>query len=201
MRVGRAALDEEAIRLIEESNPDVSFDWTRILKGDEAPAPEPEPRAESRRAPKTPPRRERAVEPARATEPEPVAEPESVAAPRADEPMTAALARLGAEGLLRLRGRFAEVMTRIAEKTSDPVKLEELKTQAERLNPDTWVTDAEVTAGLEQYETVFDALRGVIGHRRRRRRPKPARGPADTAASTGGRPSEPPSGSNGGEEL
>ena len=35
MRIGRSALDEEAIRLIEEHNPDVEFDWTRILKGQE----------------------------------------------------------------------------------------------------------------------------------------------------------------------
>ena len=37
MRVGRSALDESAIRLIEEHNPDVEFDWTRILKGQDAP--------------------------------------------------------------------------------------------------------------------------------------------------------------------
>ena len=42
MRVGRSALDEDAIRLIEQHNPDVEFDWTRILKGQDAP-PEPKP--------------------------------------------------------------------------------------------------------------------------------------------------------------
>ena len=30
-KVGRRAIDEEAIRLIEEHHPDVSFDWARIL--------------------------------------------------------------------------------------------------------------------------------------------------------------------------
>src|SRR4029450_13924858 len=33
VKVGRSALDEDAIRLIEEHNPEVDFDWTRILKG------------------------------------------------------------------------------------------------------------------------------------------------------------------------
>ena len=43
--VGRAALDEDAIRLIEQHNPELQFDWTRILKGQGSePVPErPEP--------------------------------------------------------------------------------------------------------------------------------------------------------------
>ena len=32
VRVGRAAIDEDAIHLLEQHNPDVQFDWTRILK-------------------------------------------------------------------------------------------------------------------------------------------------------------------------
>ena len=46
--MGRSALDEDAIRLIEQHNPDVEFDWTRILKGQDAP-PEP-PSTKERRA-------------------------------------------------------------------------------------------------------------------------------------------------------
>jgi hypothetical protein len=61
-------------------------------------------------------------------------------------------------------------MARISETVSDPARQEELKTQAERLNPDTWVTEAEVTAGLESYESVFESLRSVVGRKRRRRR-------------------------------
>jgi len=38
VRVGRAPIDETAIRLLEQHNPDVEFDWTRILKA--APAAE-----------------------------------------------------------------------------------------------------------------------------------------------------------------
>ena len=39
IRVGRAALDEEAIRAIEECNPGIAFDWGKILEGQPAPAP------------------------------------------------------------------------------------------------------------------------------------------------------------------
>lgn len=83
-----------------------------------------------------------------------------------------ALERLGAEGLARLRARCAEVMARISERELDEATKEQLKLQAERLNPDTWLTAAEVAEGLEQYETVFESLRAVVGsgHRRRRRR-------------------------------
>src|SRR5687768_3487806 len=59
VRVGRSALDEEAIRLIEEHNPDVEFDWTRILKGGvevkAAPPPARERFERGRRRPDAPP--------------------------------------------------------------------------------------------------------------------------------------------------
>ena len=96
------------------------------------------------------------------------------------EPSTAAQARLGFEGLSRLRARHAEVLARISEKVTDPGRRDELKSDAERLNPDTWVTDAEVTAGLESYETVFESLRGVVG-RRRKRRGRPSGAPGASA--------------------
>ncbi len=213
MRVGRAALDEEAIRLIEEFNPEVEFDWTRILKGQGA---ETKPAASRERDY----RAERAAR--RRPEPHPVAPRPSptrgptlgsdldFSAPRSGSdldlsdsenrdltpvtPVTPQLGsdldfsepkdrdltpaprptdtRLGAEGLLRLRARYAEVLARISERIQDPARQEELKAQAERLNPDTWVTDAEVDAGLEAYESVFDGLRSAIGGPSRRRRRK-----------------------------
>ncbi|HEY3885579.1 MAG TPA: hypothetical protein VGL62_10255, partial [Vicinamibacterales bacterium] len=82
----------------------------------------------------------------------------------------AAAARLGSEALGRLRARYAEVMTRISERPMDEAAREELKTRVQRLNPDMWVTSDEVAQALEEYETVFETLRGVIGGERRRRR-------------------------------
>jgi hypothetical protein len=99
--------------------------------------------------------------------------------------MTAALARLGPEGLIRLRARHAEVLARISEKVEDPARREELKAQAERLNPDTWVTDPDVTEGLERYEAVFESLRSVVGRRRKRRRRRVAGGGAANGGPAG----------------
>ena len=101
-----------------------------------------------------------------------------------DAPATPAEARLGSEGLSRLRARHAEVLARISETVTDPLRRDELKSQAERLNPDTWVTDAEVTQGLESYETVFESLRTVVGRGRKRRRRSAGRPKADPGSTT-----------------
>lgn len=201
VRVGRSALDEEAIRLIEEHNPDVEFDWTRILKSQETGAatapvqqerrqkPRPArggvPPAAGRPAPVPAPVQPRAVEPDEDEDEDAGQDNAGVSAEAEDAdgmpavpetpPSTVAEARLGAEGLARLRARHAEVLARITEGVPDPARREELKAQAERLNPDTWVTDVEVAAGLESYESVFDSLRTAIGRRRKRRRSRKPR--------------------------
>ncbi len=226
VRIGRSALDEDAIRLIEQHNPDVEFDWTRILKGQEgtggqtlsteqtAPSGtrgsgQPERRSRPRLA-DTPASAQLEEAPAAVSEAKPAAheitdfhspfeEPalrrpdgtdatieadvaaveEFLVEPRVEPPaprpqagdaLSVVEARLGSEGLSRLRARYAEVLARISETVSDPVRQEELKATAERLNPDTWVTETEVRAGLEDYETVFESLRSVVGRRRRRGR-------------------------------
>ncbi len=236
MRIGRSALDEDAIRLIEEHNPDVDFDWTRILKSQDGPA-ESKPSAQQDRRDRprpqeTQPRRQTEQIPAPAIEvgqearqiiefatplEEPsipqtgeraeAVEPAEVAVveeflveprvepppprPQAGDALSAVEARLGSEGLSRLRARYSEVLARISEAVTDPARQEELKGTAERLNPDTWVTEAEVQAGLEDYESVFESLRSVVGRRRRRGRRSserhPDRGsagePSDSAVS------------------
>jgi hypothetical protein len=203
VKVGRAALDEDAIRLIEQLNPGIEFDWTRILKGQGTPATESRPPVDIRRQrpdnrrPQSPhappaPRAAQPIVPAEPAErqapehspvaaaPEPVGQAadaapapaspaESPATIESDVP-TPAHARLGAEGVQRLRARHAEILVRISERAADPARREELKTQADRLNPDAWVTDDEVVQGLEQYESVFASLREVVGQKRRRRR-------------------------------
>jgi hypothetical protein len=207
VRVGRAPIDEDAIRLLEEHNPDVQFDWTRILK---SPGPVHEPgsredRRERRRdrprpSPASTPARHRPEEGILDIESEPsVSDPTDHAeatieaaqagkSPDAtdfeeqatddgqritDHDIDPRYARIGAEGLARLRARYAEVMARIAEKPLEETQREELRVKAERLNPDAWVTADEVVAALEQYEAVFEELRAVVGRhqgRRRRRR-------------------------------
>ncbi|MGH9372024.1 MAG: hypothetical protein ACRD15_10890, partial [Vicinamibacterales bacterium] len=85
-------------------------------------------------------------------------------------PVHAALRQLGSEGLARLRARYAEVISTIARRVPDPKRREELKAEAERLNPDRWAAAADVDLGLEQYEAVLESLRDILGQHRRRRR-------------------------------
>jgi hypothetical protein len=111
------------------------------------------------------------AEVAPASEPEEGTEAAPTFEARPEDAGSASYQRLGAEGLVRLRARYAEVMARIAERPLEEAAREELKLRAEGLNPDAWVTADEVTAALEQYETVFESLRGVVGrHPRGRRR-------------------------------
>jgi hypothetical protein len=184
VRVGRAALDEDAIRLIESNNPELEFDWPRILKGQAdpevvaAPPPARERRPDRERQPSRPALDRRipvtaAMNPATEQQVPPSVDDmqvESTVALR--EPMTAAQARLGFQGLVRLRARYGETMARITERVVEPDRQRQLKTMAERLNPDAWVTDADVSDGLESYERTYEELRGTIGTRRRNPRPE-----------------------------
>ena len=176
--VGRLPLDEDAIRAVEEANPDLTFDWTKMLKvkppplrGDErdgrgergrrksaAAA-----RGESTRARRSdrsstkspPPEEEEAVEPVtevEASERHPV------------------VALVGDEGLARLRARYAEIQARITEKATDPAAREELRAKAETLNPDTWTTPERAADGLERFEAEAEELKKVLGPRPRRSR-------------------------------
>jgi len=202
VRVGRAALDEDAIRAIEASNPDIEFDWTRLLK-ERSVAPPPAERTGRVRRDRD--GRRRRVERVRSGSPvEPATEP-TLAAPPTPEPpgLPPGLhveERLGTEGFSRLQARYAELMTRISERVTDAARLEELRAQAERLNPDTWITDAEARAGIEGFDEAYDALRAQLGQRKRRsrrggrrRRPRAARGSDEGVAA----PSEEPPGRDG----
>jgi hypothetical protein len=174
VRVGRAAIDAEAIRLIEAHHPQIRFDWPQILNGEEEAIP-PEP-------PAPPPRRaEREGPPAAAAAPSRPAEPVASAP---DEPPGPALARLGSEGLTRLRARHADVLASIDRRTQDEHRRQQLYEQAARLNPDNWCTDADVARALEDYETVLASLRDAVGRRRRRKRPR-AGGPGGPEAGEG----------------
>ena len=79
---------------------------------------------------------------------------------------------LGREQLIRFRARYAELQARIiehGERGGDPARVEELRVQAEPLNPDSWVTVDEARAGLDQFEPKVRELRAALGLKRRRR--------------------------------
>lgn len=202
--MGRAALDEGAIRLLEEHHPDLEFDWTRILKGQQE-----DPQTERRQIPRPAGRQDRESRPqppqtrpaprpsaARVAATPPQEKEPAFVTPADEGPLTAAHAKLGSEGVSRLRGRYAEMLARIGERTQDPERQAELKTLAERLNPDAWVTDADVLAGLDSYEATFESLRSVVGRRRKRgNRPIPQSDRNQTDASDQNQPDR--SGGNG----
>jgi hypothetical protein len=171
---------------MEEHHPQIQFDWPQILNGEEEAAPEPA---------MSPRRSEPSERPAPPPPPRPVSMPVPVGStvPPGDAPISPAHARLGSEGLARLRARHADVVASIDRRTQDEQRRRDLYEHADRLNPDTWVTDGEVTRGLEEYESILAALRDVVGRRRRRKRSRPpgqpgAEGapPADGADDPGG---------------
>jgi hypothetical protein len=224
VRVGRAALDEDAIRAIEDSNPDIEFDWTRMLK-ERAVAPAPAERTgrdrrdrEGRRPGRGTPQRpasaaassaeppldtsrearpaarddaENAMALGARTKPGSAGPDQAARAGTTDEPVSLPPGlhveeRLGTEGFSRLRARHAELLARISEQVTDATRLEELRAQAERLNPDTWITDAEAEAGIEGFDAAYAALRGQLGRRKRRSR----RGGRRRRSKAGGRPGD-----------
>ena len=95
---------------------------------------------------------------------------------RADEPPhpltepSAAERLLGPEKLTIFRARYAELQARITARGGDPSRVDALREQAERVNPDAWVTEAEVAAGLASVDAICADLHKLVGRRRRRRR-------------------------------
>jgi hypothetical protein len=77
---------------------------------------------------------------------------------------------LGSEQLGRLRGQYAAALARISRRITDQTLAESLRTLAERINPDAWVTEDDVRQGLQGAAGVQDELARHIGRRRRRRR-------------------------------
>jgi len=233
VKIGRAAFDEDAIRLLEQQHPEVEFDWERILTARPPAAPEPHdvregrPRGklerrqgrEARRAPRvpgpdwtapieppvpetTPVAREEIPEPEPPREDVPEAAPVAPVSGPADPSEVAPVRRfvrvfdqqaeahhasepaaaervLGAEQLTVLRARYAEIRARITARGGDPARVEALREQAERVNPDSWVTDADVEAGLATVDATLAELHRIVGRRRRRRRRR-GKGPASS---------------------
>ncbi len=191
VKVGRPALDESAIRWIEEHNPDIEFDWQKILEAKPSSAP-PSDDLRPRRSRRDNPDRRRPIPPRAspvlvAPIPAPPEAPDvedPIASDREEafeqltradaepEPEAAATPveqAIGREELTRLRARYAELLARIAERGGDAARIEALRAHAEALNPDTWVTDEDTRKGLAEFEPKLRDLRAALGLRKRRR--------------------------------
>jgi hypothetical protein len=100
--------------------------------------------------------------------------PEGDAAPAGEMPhrlseRTAVERRLGSDQLNRLRGQYAAALARIGARVTDLSLADALRAVAERANPDTWVTEGDVEAGLSGLGAVYAELGRSLGRRRRRR--------------------------------
>lgn len=107
--------------------------------------------------------------------------------------LSAAEQLLGAERLALLRARYAELLAAIQMRGGDPARQQMLREQAERVNPDAWVTEQEVRSALPGLEATFAELRGLVGRRRRRRRRAGPRSAGEPGTPSGSGP-EPDSG-------
>lgn len=172
--IGRPALDEDAIRGIEEQHPLIEFDWPAILALREAMPPEDEapPARPVRRG--RPPRREGASRYTEAYAPRvqvpPVSErdqEEAVLEPAfADAPVATTHGLLeelvGREIATRLRARYAEILARIHQQGLDDMATAHWTARAESLDPDTWLTPDAVLEGVRDADRRFEALRTAL---------------------------------------
>ncbi len=178
IRVGRAAIDEDAIRVLEESHPDLQFDWPRILQAHRARGSSVKAGAASGEVRPAPGAGRRLAEARREAAPgRPEAERAAGQGPpdsgQLGVPHTAHDAPAGIlsqADIARLRGRYAEVLARISELVGDPARGDALRVGAEALNPDAWVTPDEVRQGLASFDRVEKDLRAQLGRRHRTRR-------------------------------
>jgi hypothetical protein len=181
VRGGRPALDEDAIRTIEEQHPHIDFDWPHILEVGAITQPEEEERPIR---PKRRPDRDQVSgvrdqagagdqvsdvaaradvsEPQAPTEPtaseeEPVDEEIAPPPPRRGHDLLEEL--VGREIATRLHARYAEIIARVHRVPADHPQRTAFEVRAEALNPDNWVTPDEVLKGVAHADAVFDSLR------------------------------------------
>jgi hypothetical protein len=155
IQVGRRALDGEVMEALEHTHPDLSFDWTTLLRDPalRAGAPEEDPRRQPRRPP---PNRPMAAPPT----------PTVVVV----EDHTALGEAVGAERAARLRAAFSDLLQRIARRARTPEDRDRLTERAGRLNPHGWLDAAAVQARVATVEADWEALAAELPRRRRGRR-------------------------------
>jgi hypothetical protein len=185
VRVGRRALDEDAIRAIEEQHPEIEFDWPHILEEANTLPPDVERRQERpRRKPQRPREQEaaplrgegrsspREAEPELETEAAPAPEPHVEREPRreiSELPLIEPTLRnplldelVGREIAARLRLRFADIQSRISRSLADAGTRAAWQTRADALDPDRWATPIAILDGVQRADALVDELRREI---------------------------------------
>ena len=160
VRVGRHPLDPDTLREIEGRHPDIDFDWEVVRENQQVI----EPSSELRR------RRARR-EGAEAQPSDAPGTPPPAAAPPPRPPIPATIeGQTPDEKVAFLSSLYPSVCERIAQRTSDPARLDTLRALADRLNPAGWTDADQITAGLQQAAEALERLSHVLSKRRRRSR-------------------------------
>jgi hypothetical protein len=169
IKIGRRPLDPEVVEALEHTHPDLSFDWTALVREGVTERPEvrERPARHQRRGPSAP------------VEPKPAIAID-------DQTLLGRIAG-GAEAA-RLRRAHRDLLERISRRARTPEDRDRLTERAGRLNPDEWADEAAVRAGLSTLDADWDAVTAELPQRRRGRRGGRRR--------AGERPGEPPTASD-----
>ena len=165
VRVGRTALDPDALREIEARYPDIDFNWDEVREQQHVIEPGPPIR---RKKPKP---EETAGAPAEVAETAPADSGEQPAAhgavPTTIEGATAD------EQIAFLMKWYPLVRERVAVRMTDPERRDALAALAERLNPAAWTDADQIATGLQQAAEALERLSRLLVRRRRRVRRRP----------------------------
>ncbi|HUU35087.1 MAG TPA: hypothetical protein VMW48_13575 [Vicinamibacterales bacterium] len=172
LRLGRPALDDGAMRTLEEQYPDIDFDWPYLLDMAsmtpvEVEAPVPVRKRKPRRddlddgaAEPAPARPARAGSVEAEAAPSPDAVPETASA--ADEGVDLLDELLGRGIASSLRARHAELAEHVESSPADPALKAAWRTRLAAIDPDGWTTPELVMAGIASVETDADALQESV---------------------------------------
>ena len=191
VKVGRDPIDSDIIREIEAQHPDIEFDWRALRENQQVIDTSPEPRRPrpTRSGPEAVEPRQRRRDEEREKPAPPVAADRGQTGVRPGSDPAVALPRLtipaAIEGATRedqfvfLLKWYLQLRERVPHRTQDPIRRETLMGLVERLNPEAWVGEEQVVAGLQAAAEALGRLSRIFSRRRRKRRAKSA----DTSGS------------------
>lgn len=181
LRVGRSALDAEALQQIQALHPETTFDWKAVFDSRQVIDAAPEPRRPAgRRRPDDESGPVPQLGAPERPQPQAAAVPPRPPIPSVIEGVTAE------ERTAFLAHWYPLIRSRVEERATEPSRREALLVLADHLNPSTWTDADQVVAGLQRAAESLERLSRVLTRRRRRSgRGRTAQTPPD------GRPGEP----------
>jgi hypothetical protein len=170
VKVGRDPISPEIVREIEARHPDIEFDWRALRENQQVIDTSSEPRrTRQARARPEPEVKKQEIAPVAAVPPRLTIPPAIEGTTREDQ-------------FVFLLKWYLQLRERVPHRTQDPVRRDALMALVERLNPEAWVGEEQVVAGLQSAAEALQRLSRVFSKRRRKRRAKSAETP-ETAAS------------------